>query len=157
MFCETVDICCEEGHLAKVFLLVDGLDQCSEHTRFELANLFVARSKNLWIMVSSQPSQRLLSVLETGHNRGYQAFRYKHISMSDHRDDINSDLDLVIRRKVGLLSAQRKWNTEVERQVIEELKKHTRGEFLTITFAIAGLEQETSFHVLIDFGIDLPK
>jgi hypothetical protein len=147
MLCETIDICCEEAHLARVFLNIDGLDQCSEHTQSELLNLFVARSKNLWIMVSSQPSQRLLSILENGH-RKYQAFRFKHFDMVDHRNDINSDLDLVIRRKIGALSEKRNWGANLERQIIEELRQNRRGEFLTITFAINELELMTSPHVL---------
>lgn len=121
MLCETIDICCEEGHLARVFLNIDGVDQCSEQTSRELLRLFVVRSKNLWIMVSSQPSEHMLSILKGSHDRGYQALRFKHMDVTKHSDDINADIDLVIRRKVGALSSKRKWDANLERQIIEEI------------------------------------
>ncbi|KAK5110754.1 hypothetical protein LTR62_005631 [Meristemomyces frigidus] len=137
MLCDVVDA----SHLPRVYLLIDGLDECDRQSQDDLMELFLSRSDKLNILVSSQPSEQRRIYMLRKHGSEHSRSLYRHFDANKSYLVVNDALGLFIDIEVKLLAEAKRWTVDELQSITAQLLKRRNGLFLPIDLTIRQLEK----------------
>ncbi|GFF93368.1 uncharacterized protein PAC_16641 [Aspergillus udagawae] len=132
-FCDLV----EESNLKRVYLIVDGLDDCVLGSQVEFFRLLRQMPSNLSVLVMSQPIE--LARIEASKwlaNKPY----YRYLELGNEETSINADIDSLIDSEIERVAELRGYSVQQRETAAMFLKSERSGIFLPVVLILAALD-----------------
>ncbi|KAF8534854.1 hypothetical protein BDD12DRAFT_940699 [Trichophaea hybrida] len=129
-----------DPNCGKVICVVDGLDECGKSTQQQFIESLVTFSSmlrkekisSLKFIVTSRPYPSI--------ERQFKQSQTIRLKAEDKTDDINSDISLVVRARVGSIASQRSLTPAVQAKLEERLIRDADRTFLWVSLILKMIE-----------------
>ena len=126
--------------LKRVYLVIDGLDNCQPKMQKELMALLNAGPEKLRVLVTSQPLEDLRLALWNDHQELQQRSRVQRLEANHYEGDINSDIGRLLQTKISEIREKRGWREKEEQEALQYLSGQRAGIFLPFVICLETLE-----------------
>ena len=143
LLCDVV----QESHLKRVYLVVDGLDDCLPEVQRALMKLFNHGPEKLSVLVASQPLEDLHLALWNDHQRLKQDSKMQNLDASYYDTQINADIQRFLEKNVVIVGDKRDWTAEEKSKVLHHLSTQRAGVFLPFVLCLEDFEHTDTKNV----------
>ncbi|GLA25597.1 hypothetical protein AnigIFM63326_002338 [Aspergillus niger] len=129
---------CTKSNLKKVYLLIDGIDECDRETQKDLFGMLkqsLSTPTNLRVLISSQPLENIEIVISK-----MKSFKIERLDLHLEEQNVNDDIDLYIDEEVDRIGELRGYSTGQIAYTKGYLKERKCGIFLPIALILSQLQ-----------------
>ncbi|KAF7175478.1 hypothetical protein CNMCM7691_008579 [Aspergillus felis] len=130
---------CIKSNLKKVYLLIDGIDECNEETQKELFGLLKqgpSIPSNLRVLISSQPLENVRIMISK-----MKSLKIECLDLHLEDRNVNLDIDRHIGKEVDLIGELRGYSASQIAETKDYLKERKCGTFLPIVLVLLQLQE----------------
>lgn len=126
----------ETSNLKQVYMIIDGLDECSLDTQVALLDLLESRPSKLRVLITSQPLEELrMRLSKRNPKKQWEGF-----DLDGEDEKINVDIDNLIHTEVERIAKLRNYLPQTKDKVSNFLKERKTGIFLPVCLVLGTLE-----------------
>jgi hypothetical protein len=147
----------EEAKLDKLFLVIDGLDECEPQSQSQLIQLFqgvAAESLCIKILFSSRPDPEIKKTFS--HCSARAPGLFKHAAVEDLEDPINGDIDRYIVGEIERIGDLKHLSVGERELIKEKLTRERAAVFLPVALLFREIEDD-KHRTVAEILEDIPK